>query len=77
MFVFNLFAPWQETFADAGDGEGGDHLGSIFVPPPNRIGYNRILTKGVSRRDRICQLMFLKNYNNVFNHGFNYNFPKS
>ena len=22
----NLFAPWQETFADAGDGDGGDHL---------------------------------------------------
>ena len=23
-FFLNLFAPWQETFADAGDGDGGD-----------------------------------------------------
>ena len=47
MFFFILFAPGQETFADAGDGDWGEGrggpLGPIFVPPPNRIGYNRIL----------------------------------
>ena len=26
VFLSNLFAPWQETFADAVDGDGGDHL---------------------------------------------------
>ena len=32
MFYCNLFAPRQETFADAGDGNGGrDRLGQFFV----------------------------------------------
>ena len=36
--LFVLYAPWRETFADAGDGEGGkganrDHL--LFHPSPN------------------------------------------
>ena len=26
MFVSNFLAPWQETFAGAGDGDGGDHF---------------------------------------------------
>ena len=38
--VFICFPPWQETFADARDGDGGgNQYGPIFVPPP--IGYNR------------------------------------
>ena len=42
-FFSNLFAPWQETFADAGDGDGGpfgtildpfkDHFRIILRPP--------------------------------------------
>ena len=35
-FVLNLFAPWQETFADAGDGDGGGE--------PFRIHFKIILT---------------------------------
>ena len=33
MFISNLFAPWQETFADAGDGDGmgGDHFGPFGI----------------------------------------------
>ena len=41
VFFLSFFAPWQETFADAGDGDGGgDHLGSFYdhfrtiVEPP-------------------------------------------
>ena len=36
LFFLNLFAPWQETFADARDGDGdgdgdwGDHFGIIL-----------------------------------------------
>ena len=30
--IYNSFAPWQETFADAGDGDGGgDHLGQFWI----------------------------------------------
>ena len=30
-YVFSIcFAPWQDTFADAGDGDGGDHLGPLL-----------------------------------------------
>ena len=30
MFFSNLFAPWKETFADAGDVDGGgNHLGPV------------------------------------------------
>ena len=35
------------------------------------------ITLGVSRRDRICELMFLTSCNNVFNHVVNSNFPNS
>ena len=32
LFCSNLLAPWLETFADAGDGDGGgDHLGPFWI----------------------------------------------
>ena len=30
MYLFYLFARWRETFADAGDGDGGRLLGIIL-----------------------------------------------
>ena len=30
VFFLNFPAPWQETFADARDGDGGDHLGPFW-----------------------------------------------
>ena len=38
---FDLFPPRQETFATLGMGI-GNQQGPIVLPPPNRIGYNRI-----------------------------------
>ena len=35
--------PWLGTFAALGMGMGGSQQGPIFVPQPNRIGYNRML----------------------------------
>ena len=30
MFLYSLFAPWQETFADAGDGDVGGTMWDYF-----------------------------------------------
>ena len=50
MFFSNFVAPWQETFADARDGDGeGDHLGpfgTIFEPLWDNFGsYGMSLTR--------------------------------
>ena len=55
MFLYNLFAPWQETFTDAGDGdgEGGDHLGQLY--------YNILFSKvGKSKCAKTKQQPILK-----------------
>ena len=35
MYFYNLFAPWQETFADAGDGDGGEPFRTILIRKKN------------------------------------------
>ena len=44
MFCSICSAPWQGSFCHTGDGDGdgGNQKGQIFVPQPNRTGYNRI-----------------------------------
>ena len=37
MFFINLFTPWQETFADDSDGDGGD------LGPPLEGGANNFV----------------------------------
>ena len=40
MYLFSLFAPWQETFADAGDGMGlgGESIGTSICTATHYMG---------------------------------------